>query len=30
MVSPRLKGVVYNPTYGRPQFEQVWLPKDKQ
>ncbi len=30
MVSPRLRGVVYNPTYGRPQFEQVWLPKDKQ
>lgn len=30
MQSPRLKGVVFNPTYGRPVYEQVWIAKDKQ
>jgi ABC-type transport system substrate-binding protein len=30
MQSPRLKGVVFNPTFGRPVYEQVWIPKDKQ
>ncbi|MBI4789234.1 MAG: ABC transporter substrate-binding protein [Chloroflexi bacterium] len=30
MQSPRLKGLVFNPAFGRPVYEQVWIPKDKQ
>jgi peptide/nickel transport system substrate-binding protein len=30
MQSARLKGVLFNPTYGRPVYEQVWITKDKQ
>ncbi len=28
--SARLKGVFFNPAYGRPVYEQVWIAKDKQ
>ncbi len=28
--SARLKGVFFNPTYGRPIYEQIWIAKDKQ
>ena len=30
MQSPRLNGVTFNATFGRPVYEQVWIPKNKQ